>query len=276
VTVEPLTGGQENAVFALTLGNEERIVLRLHPRADGFSGTIHTIHTLRALGLPVPQVIASGQHPAHAWLLLHWTPGRELRWALSSMTQSQQTDVAEQLVRFQRCVNALPRGTGFGYVPHGVPGTHTSWQELIRAGAAPPEIANYLRSVVPTCFLDDITGKNVIIDNGELNGLIDLDHVCYGDPLYWLALTQVGLVCDIGVAGDFYSAELIRLWNPTPLERRVLAYYAIRMADEFIGWYAATESPEWLLRMTAARTNFRSQSDTTTSSLAPTSDNMEP
>lgn len=129
---------------------------------------------------------------------------------------------------------------------------------------------------MPTCFLDDITGKNVIIDNGELKGLIDLDHVCYGDPLYWLALTLVGLVCDIGAAGDFYSAELIRLWSPTPLERRVLAYYAIRMVDDFIGWYAATESPEWLLRMTVARTNFRSESDTATSSLAPTSDNMEP
>ena len=31
------------------------------------------------------------------------------------------------------------------------------------------------------CFLDDITGKNVLIE---------------GDPLYWLALTYVGLVCD--------------------------------------------------------------------------------
>lgn len=276
MTVEPLTGGQENTVFALTLGNGARVVLRLHPRTDGFAGTCETLRVLRALELPVPQVIASGQHPAHAWLLLHWTPGQELRWALSTMTQAQQTSVAEQLVGFQRCVNTLPLGTGFGYVAPGAPCPHTSWQELISAVAAPREIADYLRSVVPTCFLDDITGKNVIIDNGELKGLIDLDHVCYGDPLYWLALTQVGLVCDIGTAGDFYASELIRLWSPTPLERRVLAYYATLMADDFIGWYAATESPAWLLRMTAARTNFWTQSDTTTSSLAPTSDNMEP
>lgn len=258
MTIEPLTGGQANTVFAITLDSGERVVLRLHTRSDGFVGTVHTMACLKALGLPVPAVIASGLAREFSWLILSWTPGCELRWVLAEMTPAQQTRVAEQLVGFQRQVCALPQGEGFGYVPPGTKGTHTTWLELLakhpRLAEAPAEIAAYLEEVPPMCFLDDITGKNVIIENGALTGLIDLDYVCYGDPLYWLALTHVGLVCD--TLGEFYATELIRLWAPRPLESRVLAFYSALMADDFLTWFSDAESPEWQQRMRAAQARW--------------------
>jgi aminoglycoside phosphotransferase (APT) family kinase protein len=255
VIIELLTGGQANTVFAVTFPSGEKVILRLHPRTDGFAGTVNTITHLTALGLPTPRVLASGLARDFSWLILSWTPGVELRWALSTMTQAQQTHVAERIVGFQRTVNQLPHGEGFGFVPPGTPGDHTTWWSLLqshpRLDEAPDELKAYLHAVLPTCFLDDITGKNVLIENGELTGLIDLDYVCYGDPLYWLALTHVGLICD--TEGEFYAQELIRLWNPSPIERRVLAFYSALMADDFIAWFSASESPEWRERMQAAR-----------------------
>jgi aminoglycoside phosphotransferase (APT) family kinase protein len=50
-------------------------------------------------------------------------------------------------------------------------------------------LETYFSSVQPTYFLDDLTSKNVIVQDGELRGLVDFDVVCYDDPLYWLALT---------------------------------------------------------------------------------------
>lgn len=262
MTVEPLTGGQANTVFSVTFPSGERVILRLHSRTDGFAGTVRTIETLKVLDLPVPEVIAHGHRPDidASWLVLGWTPGRELRWALAEMTAAQQTRVAEQIVGFQRQVSALPQGDGFGYVPPGTPGTHATWLELLathpRLTEASRDIADYLATVEPTCFLDDITGKNVLIENVKLTGLIDLDYVCYGDPLYWLALTHVGLVCDTQT--EFYATELIRLWNPTPLEKRVLAFYSALMADDFLAWFSADESLEWQRRMSAARAHWLS------------------
>lgn len=260
MTVEPLMGGQANTVFAVTFSSNQRVILRLHSRTDGFAGTVRTIETLKVLGLPVPEVIAHGHRPDidASWLVLNWTPGRELRWVVAEMTWEQQTRVAEQVVGFQRQVATLPPGTGFGYVPPSTRGTHKTWRELLathpRLTEAPADLQAYLKTVKPTPFLDDITGKNVLIENGELTGLIDLDYVCYGDPLYWLALTHVGLICD--TAGEFYATELIRLWNPSALERRVLAFYSVLMADDFLAWFSEDESLEWQQRMQAARARW--------------------
>ena len=164
MTIELLTGGQANTVFSVTFPSGKRVVLRLHSRTDGFAGTTTTIARLATLGLPVPEVLASGQARDFSWLILSWTSGVELRWALAGMTKEQQTRVAEQIVAFQRRVNTLPQGDGFGFVPPDTPGTHATWWDLLQTHPHLDEALNdlkaYLHAVPPTCFLDDITSKN--------------------------------------------------------------------------------------------------------------------
>ena len=72
---------------------------------------------------------------------------------------------------------------------------------------------DYFDSVEATCFLDDLTVKNVIVQDGEFQGIVDLDEVCYGDPLYWLSLAEVTPILDVGSHGTFYGEELRRLWE---------------------------------------------------------------
>jgi aminoglycoside phosphotransferase len=261
---EPLTGGEDNQVFCLTLESLEKIVVRLHSRTDAFAGAVETINTLKALDLPTPEVLATGKTEEISWQILRWTEGTELRWAIPTLSHAQQSIIAEKVVLFQRRVGTLPKGKSFGYLSPNATGKDTTWRELLAhhrsLSKASPDITVYLSSVAPVCFLDDITGKNILIENGELTKLIDLDHVCYGDPLYWLALTQVGLLCDIGDQGDFYIAELTRLWSPNNLEKAILAFYRALMTEDFLEKHRKNETITWQQRMDSARKRWFKES----------------
>ncbi len=237
---------------------ERSVMVRMNGDASVFAATERNIATLAGLGLPVPVVLASDLSKTRfpfAYMLLEKIPGRDLGYELTGMTPAQMTRLAEQIVGFQCRVTALPLGTGYGYVGIGEMGPHTSWREFVRSEEEPVQASRfeaYFRQVRPTCFLDDITVKNVIVQNGELQGLIDFDCVCYGDPLWWLVLTAVGVVSDVGTAGQFYVDELKRLWVLTPQQEQVLAFYCALMAQDFVRRVAAQEKPEWKRRMQEA------------------------
>ncbi len=237
---------------------ERSVIVRMNENASVFTATERNVATLAELGLPVPVVLASDLTQTHfpfAYLLLDKIPGRDLRYELAGMTPMQITRLAEQIADFQQRVITLPPGTGYGYVGLGETGPYTSWWDLVCSENAPAQVARfeaYLRQVPPVCFLDDITVKNVIVQDGELQGLIDFDCVCYGDPLYWLALTTVGVVSDVGEKGLFYISELKRLWSLTSEQKQVLAFYCAFMAQDFVRRATAEETPEWNVRMQVA------------------------
>jgi aminoglycoside phosphotransferase (APT) family kinase protein len=83
----------------------------------------------------------------------------------------------------------------------------------------------HFSSVQPTCFLDDLTTKNVIVQYGQLRGLVDFDVVCYGDALYWLALTRAAVIVDVGASGQSYLDMLERLWGVDDFGQRILQFY---------------------------------------------------
>lgn len=231
------------------------VMVRMNADASVFAATERNIAVLKELGLPVPVVLASNLSQTRylfSYIILDKIPGRDLRYELAGMTGTQMTRLAEQIVGYQRRVLTLPLGTGYGYVGIGETGPYSSWLELVRSEVEPVPVSrfeSYFQQVRPVCFLDDITVKNVIVQNGELQGLIDFDCVCYGDPLYWLALTAVGVVSDVGAAGQFYGEELKRLWGLTPQQEQVLAFYCALMAQGFVRGMAAQETPEWNRRM---------------------------
>jgi aminoglycoside phosphotransferase (APT) family kinase protein len=120
---------------------------------------------------------------------------------------------------------------------------------VARLGQAIDGCAPYLRAVPPTCFLDDVTTKNVIVQDGVLQGLIDFDVVCYGDPLYQVALTATAVISDVGPDALFYVDELCRLWTLTAEQQRAVWLYAASFGLEFLRRMQADESLEWAERM---------------------------
>ncbi len=278
LSVQHMTLGHSSVTYDVVLPGQN-VIVRTHPNAITFAHTEQNIIVLAQAGLPVPHVLASDLSMTRfpwAYMILEKIPGRDLRYELSSMTHAQMTRVAEQIVTFQRRVMLFPPGTGYGFVALGGQGAFSSWYGLIEQkvaesllvvrqgplGAAvpdpleqKPEFAEYLRQVPPICFLDDLTIKNVIVQDGELQGLVDFDCVCYGDPLYMISLTQTGVVSDVGVQGLFYVEELCRFWNVTQQQRQIINFYSAIHAIDFLQFNFEDEvegHTVWMRRMLQA------------------------
>ena len=249
--------GHNSITYEVVLPDRS-VIVRMNENASVFAAAERNLATLAGLGLPVPVVLAADLSKTRypfAYLILDKIPGRDLRYELAGMTPAQMTRLAERIAGFQRRVMTLPLGRGYGYVGIGERGSYASWRELVFSEDVPVQALRfeaYFQQVRPVCFLDDITVKNVIVQNGELQGLIDFDCVCYGDPLSWLALAAVGVVSDVGAAGQFYIEELKRYWGLTPQQEPVLAFYCALMAQNFRRRAAEQETPEWNSRMQTA------------------------
>jgi aminoglycoside phosphotransferase (APT) family kinase protein len=252
---ERMPYGHAHVTYDVALPDRDLIV-RTDRRPGAMGAVEPNLSRLRSLGLPVPRVVAADLSAAHhpgAYLVLEKIPGRDLGFALPTMTHAQMTSVATQVVDFQRRAATLPPGRGYGWVAIDAPGQFPIWTALIErdlrtnlAHFAPPlpplavrleawlaALRPLLDAVPPTPFLDDLTTKNVIVDGGELRGVVDFDCICYGDPLYWLALARTAVRADCP-ASEFYADELDRLYGLTPAQKPLLDFYTALFHVQFL------------------------------------------
>jgi aminoglycoside phosphotransferase (APT) family kinase protein len=266
-SVDRMAYGHGSVTYRVDTDRGPAVIVRTNRDPGVYAGTLANLEALRSLGLPVPSVLHADVTRARypfAYVVTDTFPGRDLGFVLADMTPAQKTRLAEQVVGFERQVSGLPRGVGYGFMPIGAADGHGRWIDAVRAdrrlilgsadvsvdGGVDRELADLiadlhraldrssarLDAIEPICFLDDLTTKNVIVHNGVLRGVVDFDVVCYGDPMYWLALTRVAILFDVGAAGQFYVDELTRLWEPSAFELTNLALYSALHAAEFLRW----------------------------------------
>ncbi|WP_127596637.1 phosphotransferase family protein [Paenibacillus lautus] len=270
--IERMSFGHTNQVYRVTF-SDEQIILRTNHKPGVLKHTADNIAILSSLGLPVPNVIrtdVSLEKVPFAYMILEHFPGRDLRYELEGMTREQLAELAKQIISYQRRVSELPRGTGFGWVPIGEQGPFSSWTEIIDRDfgnhidhiiddVTPETIVQlqtmnqrykpYFNQVEPVCFLDDLTIKNVIVAEGKLQGIVDFDWVCYGDPLYMIALTQTAVISDIGDQGLPYVEALCRHWGANREQRALIDFYSIIHALQFIGFHQREQNDVCKQRM---------------------------
>lgn len=259
--------GHGSVTYRVDTDGGAAVIVRTNTDPDIYAGTLANLDALRGLGLPVPSVLHSDLTRSRcpfAYVMTDTFPGRDLGFELADMTAAQMTRLAKHVVGFERQVSGLPQGLGYGFMPIGAAGGYGRWFDAVRAdrraiGAAINAVADpgidrelaelfadvwsaldrssgRLDAIEPICFLDDLTTKNVIVHDGSLRGVVDFDVVCYGDPMYWLALTQVAVLSDVDAAGQFYVDELARLWEPSAFEQANLALYSALHAAGFLRW----------------------------------------
>ena len=95
--------------------------------------------------------------------------------------------------------------------------------------------------MTPTCFLDDLTIKNVLVDDaGQLCGVVDLDVVAYGDPRLHIGLCAAAVTAFMPSRCQFYVDEPIRISELTSTQRAIVGLYQANYLVSFLG----AESPE--------------------------------
>ncbi|HEX4054802.1 MAG TPA: phosphotransferase [Tepidisphaeraceae bacterium] len=247
-------------VYDVLLADGQPIVVRIAADENRFliEGGIHWSSVLRPLGVPLPELLHTDAHAKpFGFMVLRRLTGTDLAHVYQALSPEQKQTLAVQLAAIQARVGTLPPGHGYGFsFRPDQPFRHRTWRSVLDANLArtyewlkaipsvdPVRIRQiearlarddaYLSAVAPTPFLDDITTKNVIIDNGRLTGIVDVDEVCFGDPLFALALTRMSLVAR-GLQTDYidYWANVLAL-NSRQMD--VLNLYTAIHCASFIG-----------------------------------------
>ncbi len=243
--------GLANYVYDVATADGGNVVARLAPVGHGgrFAGAVYWHGRLAPRGVPLPRLLAHDAAPADAtcpFMLIERLPGQDLEFAYPDLSAAQKHALARRIVAIQRAAATLPPGPGFGYALSYADTLHPTWAALLEADLARnlrrirattpgstsaaarvrAKLAAYgpaLARVIPRAFLDDTTTKNVLIHDGRLSGIVDVDVVCFGDPLLTPALTQMALL------SRGYDTAYIRYWSEElglrAEQERLLALY---------------------------------------------------
>jgi aminoglycoside phosphotransferase (APT) family kinase protein len=248
-------------VYEVQLADGSQLVARLAAASSRqlLEAGVRWSALLRPLGVPLPEELAHDldeRSIPFAFVLLERLPGIDLGLAYAGLSLSDKARIANDVVGAQRLVHKLPTGTRYGYASSPDAAPFASWADVIdqtiadamphldRLGLdqAPPiervrslleRLRPYFAEVPATAFLNDTTTKNVLVSHGRLSGIVDVDEVCYGDPLFTLGLTQMSLMH----AG--HDLDYVTAWSRALVlseeQQQVVCSYAALFGMIFLG-----------------------------------------
>lgn len=218
-SVNRFTTGNHHYVYDVLLSDGRNIVIRMTTPSEleSMVGAFAWNKRLRNLGLPLPKIYFSDLDAEFPFLVMERFPGRDLGFEIGRMTKQELLSLAQQLMKFQKSVGTLPSSGRFGYAIEPEKAASESWKEVLirsivrsrrriestgfvdvsclkKVEELISDCDKQLQNIEPIPFLHDITTKNVIIAEGKLTGIVDVDSLCYGDPLFQVALTRMALL----------------------------------------------------------------------------------
>jgi aminoglycoside phosphotransferase (APT) family kinase protein len=271
VEVERLTAGKSSsATFAADVDGRQ-VVVKVNRDATVLRGSADNLAALAGVGIPSPRLLAYDEVASVGVLVMERLPGRDLGAVVDGMSAGQLSALAEEVIDIEMRARSLPPKDGCGFVAVSQPATR-SWMDVVvrpngyrwaepiprdtvalkqRLDEAVDAAGGYLSTVTGTCFLDDLTTKNVLIDDGRLSGVVDFDVVCYGDPLFHIGLTAAAIDANHPGSG-FYVAELIRVAELSDAEVAVVDLYRALFLVNFLGAESPTKAGAWRRRAVEA------------------------
>ncbi len=264
--------GHASVSFAASVGGRD-VIARTNADLTAYDSTLGNLEVLRAFRIPVPEVIGSGtvtnEERPFAWMLTRPFRGRDLLYGLAGMNKSQVDRLAAQIADFQFRSAAIPRASKYGFAAIGADPPHDRWIDVTIADSlgrfeqargvqrlktrverlerAFEDRATEFDSIEPTCFLDDLTTKNVIVHEGELSGVVDFDCVCFGDRRYQVGLTQTGVVADVGPQHLGYIDRLSHHLGLGAADGPIISLYSAWFGVEFLRY--APLNTAWAQRL---------------------------
>jgi hypothetical protein len=219
-----MTTGNQYFVFDIKTTHSDYVIrMTDNQHKNNFISAIYWQERLIPLGIPLAKFINSdleGNYSQFPALLLLRLPGDDLCNIYSNLTALDKKHLAREMVKIQAATDPLPDGLGFGIASsyEQKPEDHTWYdflmnrlrlfEEIIRKNAifdvnnvtqaisVAENMEQELRAMRAKPFLWDASERNVIIDKNKITGIVDVDDLCFGDPLFVLALTYVALEND--------------------------------------------------------------------------------
>jgi len=281
VSASRLTTGEQNFVFSVKTTISEYVIRMTYMQyKDKFSSALYWQNKLIPLGVPLARFIHTdldARHSSFASVLMHKLPGDDLINIYSQLSDTQKMNLAHEIVTIQHSVNSLPEGRGFGFVGRyeDEPAFH-SWYDFMLSRieiamnkikdmgvfdvnslsviySIAKELETDLRAVHAKPFMWDTSERNVIINQGKISGIVDVDDMCFGDSLFVLALTYVALeLFGHDTVYTDYWADLLKLDANARLR---LTFYRLCYILWFMRKYNLTSHNQQAIIFDAQRLN---------------------
>jgi len=248
------TGYCHSVYHVKTIDGE--LVLRITENAleRYYLGSVKWLTKLAQLDIPAPVILKHGQYSDVYFALMSYMPGKDLGEIYHTLNENQKRGIVKCLSAIQRKVAELPSTGRYGY-QDAMCESFTTWLEYIESGierssrqikqngifsadicdsvtAIMHKFKEYFLSVPSKAFLDDITTKNVLINEGKLTGIVDIDEMCYGDPVLTLGLTNMALLAIKADTNyiDYWLDEM----SASQAQRKVLEFYTLYFCIDFM------------------------------------------
>src|SRR3990167_11534445 len=245
--------GDQNFVFAVNTADSEYVIRMTDDKHKfKFIAAIYWQKLLLPLGVPLSEFIITdfdGKYSPFPALLMKRLLGDDLVNVYPELTVEDKRNLAHEIINIQSLTTALPEGPGFG-ITDSYEHAHEfkTWYDFLMQRLLyfkdavtenkvfdPEKVASVitiaesmkdeLQSIPATPFLWDASERNVLVHNGKIAGIVDVDELCFGDPLFVIALTSAAMELEgLDTVYTDYWAELLNL--DLNAQRR-LAFYGL-------------------------------------------------
>ncbi|MBN2881771.1 phosphotransferase [Candidatus Woesearchaeota archaeon] len=227
-----------------------KYVLKISEVKDFISGSIYWLNKLQDYELPIPRIISQNIAISPYHFIMTYIPGKDLGYVYNTLSAQQKQAISYDLFKCQNLLKTLPVAKGFGWLNsyEDVNNMKKNWREVVesnierseqrirdnrifsidyvnRVKSIIPFFNDYFATIKPEPFFDDTTTKNVLVHQGKLSGIIDLDWICFGDRLYVIALTTMAL---LSIQTDL---EYVEFWKSferlSDIQEEVFIFYIL-------------------------------------------------
>ena len=262
VKMERCTVGHGNYVYIVELA-DRKVVVRCSQEEGAYKDTIYWLEKLETIDIPVPRVLGKGTSEGYEYLILTYFEGKDIGLVYTELSSDEKKIIAKAVVEIQNKVSELSLedissdwSWNVSFVDDML---NRSKERIIANGcyfevekvehlieeAKRPELAAYFASVEPVAYLDDISTKNLLIHEGMVSGVIDIDWMGIGDTLTYVAMTKMALL-NMGCDTD-YVTYLLSEMHLNEVEKKAFVFYTLLFCVDFMGergmWFMDKQVP---------------------------------
>ena len=245
-SIERCAVGQGNYVFVVEC-SETKYVVRCSGECGAYDSTAFWLKRLAEIGVPVPGIIARGRFGGLEYLILTYIEGKDIGLVYRELSDDDKKAIAGEIVRIQNQVSTLPleqveaQWSWRSFIDEMLEraneriakNRYFDVEKVDRLWRSAEELDGYFAGIEPIAYLDDVSTKNLLIHNGRISGIIDVDWIGVGDKLTYAALTNMALLnmeCDAD-----YVKYILDEMRISTAQKRAFLFYTLMYCVDFMG-----------------------------------------
>lgn len=238
--------GIGNQVYIVECNNK-KYIFRCSEEQNAYEDTMHWLTELSAFDIPIPKVLFHGKYETYHYLVLNFIEGEDIGIVYSKLTKTEKRKIAKDVMEIQRKVSGLQikheedNWTWTSVVDELLDRselriTQNGYFDVVKVKQLKDKmylLEDYFSGVKPVAYLDDISTKNLLIHEGNVSGVIDIDWMGEGDNLTFIAMTYIALR-NMDCETD-YIDYLLEARGCTDFERKAFLFYSLMFCVDFMG-----------------------------------------